>query len=62
MLWFIVTTAVLAVLTVFCLIRTERSGKTIAPYVTHLLIWILIPLATNAVLSLSADPIVIKFC
>ncbi len=62
MLWFIVTTAVLAVLTVFCLIRTERSGKTIAPYVTHLLIWILIPLATNAVLSFSADPIVIKFC
>lgn len=62
MLWFVVTVALLAVVTIVCLVRTQRSDKEIAPYVGHCLFWLLIPLVSNIVIALSDDPEICKFC
>ncbi len=61
-MWFVVTMAVLAVVTIFCLIRTEKSGKEIAPYVSHLLFWLLVPMVSNMVIALSDSVDVCRFC
>ncbi len=62
MLWFVVTVALIAIITIFCLVRTQRSDKEIAPYVSHCLFWLLIPIVSNIVIALSDDPEVCKFC
>ena len=62
MLWFVVTVAILAVVTIFCLVRTQRSDKEIAPYVSHCLFWLLIPIVSNIVIALSDDIEICKFC
>ena len=62
MVWYVVTMAVLAVVTIFCLIRTERSSKAIAPYVSHLLFWLLVPIVSNMLIALSDRVEVYKFC
>ena len=61
MVWFAVTMCILAVLTLFCLIRTEKSGKEIAPYVSHCLIRLFIPILSNVVIALNHNPTVLKF-
>ena len=62
MIWYVVTMAVLAVVTVFCLIRSIRSKREIAPYVTNLLIWLFIPIISNTILALSTGADVLRFC
>ena len=53
---------VLAAVTVFCLIRSMRSDKDIAPYVSHLLFWLLVPVVSNTILALSDRADVCRFC
>ena len=53
---------VMALITIFCLVRTERSDKEIAPYVSHLLFWLLVPYISNLVIALSEDIDVNRFC
>lgn len=62
MMWYVVTMAVLAVATIVCLIHTERSTKAIAPYVSHLLFWLLVPIVSNMLIALSNSIDVCRFC
>lgn len=62
MMWYVVTMAFLAVVTVFCLIRSIRSKREIAPYVTNLLIWLFIPIISNTILAVSTGADVLRFC
>ncbi|MBR1797679.1 MAG: EAL domain-containing protein [Clostridiales bacterium] len=62
MIWFVITAAILAIVTVFCLVRAQRSDKEIAPIVAQILFWLLIPLVSNTVLALSNNPDVCRFC
>ena len=54
--------AILAALTIFCLIRTIRSEREIAPYVSRILFWLLVPIVSNMVIALSDNITVCKFC
>lgn len=62
MMWFVVTAAIFATVMIFCLVRTVRSDKEIAPYVSHCLFWLLIPLVSNMVIALSDNVYVCQFC
>ena len=62
MIWFVGTAAMLVLVIVFCLVRSLRSEKEIAPYVTQCLFWLLIPLVSNMVIALSNKVAVLEFC
>ena len=62
MMWFAVTMGVMAVITIICLVRTEKSDKDIAPYVSHLLFWLLVPYISNMVMALTDDVDICRFC
>ena len=62
MIWYVVLMPVLAVLTVYCLISTLRSGKKIAPYVSRCLLWLLIPIIANLLIALTDNITICRFC
>ena len=61
MIWFVGTAAMLVLVIVFCLVRTVRSDKEIAPLVSQCLFWLLIPLVSNMLIALSGNVEVLRF-